>query len=89
MLLAFLLFQSYKDFLSILQYFDPSLKGAQPDTEVCLWFLLFSKKMMMSLLLYQSSQYKTKIFASMQDKSCIVFLSVHLLVKKKFVCDIV
>jgi len=86
MLLAFLLFQSYKDFLSILQYFDPSLKGAQPDTEVCLWFLLFSKKMMMSLLLYQSSQYKTKIFASMQD---IVFLSVHLLVKKKFVCDIV
>ena len=34
MFLAFLLFQSYKDFLAILQYFDPKLKDAKPETEV-------------------------------------------------------
>ena len=34
MFLAFLLFQSYKDFLTILQYFDPKLKEAKPETEV-------------------------------------------------------
>lgn len=47
MFLAFLLFQSYKDVLTILQYFDPKLKSAKPDTEVyaedCSWSVFLTR----------------------------------------------
>ena len=42
MFLTFILFQSYKDVREMMFYFDPSLKGQGPDTEVGTSFLLQS-----------------------------------------------
>lgn len=39
--LVFAIFQNYKDILTILQYFDPKLSVAKPDTEVWYFHIRF------------------------------------------------
>ena len=90
MFLAFLLFQSYKDFLAILQYFDPKLKDAKPETEVKLNLCVYKSVCVYYLDMQNNLKIYINLFLILLQK-CSNFVVSHnsLPPWNKIICDVI